>query len=69
LCGKNEVHSILHAPACRSLHARNRAWLAAPPLPDDEGEAIEWHVHELDRLAEDLALLDREIVQDAFRAA
>jgi len=35
-------------------------------LPDDERAAIDRHVRELDRLAEDLALLDREIAQDAI---
>jgi transposase len=34
-------------------------------LPGDERAAIDRHVRELDRLAEDLALLDREIAQDA----
>jgi transposase len=43
-----------------------RAWLAAQPLPDDERAAIDRHVRELDRLAEDLALLDSEIAQDAI---
>ncbi|MCK1293424.1 hypothetical protein IVB35_22665, partial [Bradyrhizobium sp. 30] len=31
-----------------------------------ERAAIDRHVRELDRLAEDLALLDREIAQDAI---
>lgn len=69
---KNEVHSILHAhliPKCPHadlFNARGRAWLAAQSLPDDERAAIDRHVRELDRLAEDLALLDREIAQDAI---
>ena len=69
---KNEVHSILHAhliPKCPHadlFNARGRAWLSAQPLPDDERAAIDRHVRELDRLAEDLALLDREIAQDAI---
>src|SRR4029453_9957346 len=69
---KNEVHSILHAhliPKCPHadlFNARGRAWLAAQSLPDDERAAIARHVRELDRLAEDLALLDREIAQDAI---
>ncbi len=69
---KNEVHSILHAhliPKCPHadlFNARGRAWLAAQQLPDDERAAIDRHVRELDRLAEDLALLDREIAQDAI---
>ncbi|MGE3159731.1 MAG: IS110 family transposase [Xanthobacteraceae bacterium] len=69
---KNEVHSILHAhliPKCPHadlFNGRGRAWLAAQPLPDDERAAIDRHVRELDRLAEDLALLDREIAQGAI---
>ncbi|WGS19183.1 transposase [Bradyrhizobium sp. ISRA463] len=69
---KNEVHSILHAhliPKCPHadlFNARGRTWLAAQQLPDDERAAIDRRVRELDRLAEDLALLDREIAQDAI---
>ena len=69
---KNEVHSILHAhliPKCPHadlFNARGRAWLSAQPLPEDERAAIDRHVRELDRLAEDLALFDREIAQDAI---
>ncbi|WP_246786796.1 IS110 family transposase [Bradyrhizobium sp. USDA 3458] len=69
---KNEVHSILHAhliPKCPHadlFNARGRAWVAAQQLPDDERAAIDQHVRELDRLAEDLALLDREIARDAI---
>lgn len=69
---KNEVHSILHAhliPKCPHadlFNARGRAWLAAHQLPDDERATIDRHVRELDRLAEDLALLEREIAQDAI---
>jgi transposase len=69
---KNEVHSILHAhliPKCPHadlFSGRGRTWLARQPLPDDEHSAVERHIHELDRLAEDLALLDREIAQFAI---
>src|SRR5262249_8230646 len=69
---KNEVHSILHAhliPKCPHadlFNGRGRAWLATQPLPDDERAAIDRHVRELDRLAEDLHLLDREISKDAI---
>ncbi|MCS3764723.1 MULTISPECIES: transposase [Bradyrhizobium] len=40
--------------------------MATQQLPDDERAAIDRHVREFDRLAEDLALLDREIAQDAI---
>lgn len=42
-------------------------WVAAQQLPDDERSAIDRHVPELGRLAEDLALLDREIAHRQFR--
>lgn len=66
---KNEVHAILHAhliPRCPHadlFNQRGRAWLGRQPLPDDEKGAIERHVRELDRLGEDLVLLDREVAQ------
>ena len=69
---KNEVHSILHAhliPRCphADLFSRiGREWLKRQPLPSDETSAIERHVRELDRLGEDLDLLDCEIAQDAL---
>jgi transposase len=68
---KNEVHSILHAhliPKCPHadlFNARGRTWSDAQPLPQDERTAIDRHVRELD-LAEDLAMLDRQIAQDAI---
>ena len=40
--------------------------MARQPLPDDERSAIDRHVRELDRLAEDLDILDREIAHDAL---
>ena len=69
---KNEVHSILHAhliPKCPHadlFNRRGRAWLLRQPLPDDERAAIERHVRELDRLGEDLDLLDREIAESVL---
>jgi transposase len=69
---KNEVHAILHAhliPKCPHadlFNARGRTWLARQPLPDDERSAIDRHVRELDRLADDLDILDCEIAQGAL---
>ena len=63
----NEIHAILAAhlvPPCPHAEPFNRpgrAWLARQALPDDERAAIERHPRELDRLGEDLALLDRAI--------
>ncbi|WP_247520270.1 transposase [Bradyrhizobium sp. 190] len=45
---------------------RRQSWLAAQQLLVDERAAIDRHVRELDRSAEDLAPLDREIAQDAM---
>lgn len=69
---KNEVHAILHAhliPKCPHADLFNRPgrqWLARQRMPDDEREAIDRHLRELDRLGEDLAVLDREIAQGAL---
>jgi len=69
---KNEVHAILHAhliPKCPHadlFNRRGRDWLMHQPVPLDEREAIQRHIRELDRLADDLAVLDREIAQDAL---
>jgi len=64
---KNEIHAVLAAhlvPPCPHAELFNgpgRAWLAKQVLPDDERATIERHLRELDRLGEDLAVLDREI--------
>ena len=69
---KNEVHAILQAhlvPPCphADLFGRlGRSWLGRQELPDDERAAIERHLRELDRLAEDLELLDREIAEEVI---
>src|SRR5512147_2187950 len=66
---KNEVHAILHAhllPRCPHADlfgGRGRTWLERQPLPDDERAAIGRHLRELDRLGEDLVVLDGEIAQ------
>lgn len=72
---KNEVHSILHAyliPRCPHADLFNRlgrAWLLRQPVPEDERGAIERHIRELDRLAEDLAVIDKDIAADALEDA
>jgi transposase len=64
---KNEIHGILAAhlvPPCPHAELFNRpgrTWLARQVLPDDERAAVDRHLRELDRLAEDLAGLDRDI--------
>lgn len=69
---KNEVHAILHAhliPRCPHadlFSGFGRAWLLRQAVPEDERGAIERHIRELDRLTEDLAIIDREIATDAL---
>ncbi|WP_458380489.1 IS110 family RNA-guided transposase [Sinorhizobium medicae] len=69
---KNEVHSILHAhliPKCPHadlFNGRGRDWLKRQPVPEDEQIAIERYVRELDRLGEDLAVLDRQIAESTM---
>ena len=64
---KNEVHSILyaylipHCPHADLFSGVGRAWLSRQPFPDDERIAIERHLRELDRLGEDLTVLDTAI--------
>lgn len=69
---KNIVQSILHAhliprcPAADLFGRKGRAWLAAQPLPLDERLAVERHLRELDRLAEDLAVIERDLAGHAL---
>ena len=48
-------------PTCRLFGRLGRNWLGRQELPADERAAIDRHLRELDRLGEDLAVLDREI--------
>ena len=64
---KNIVQSILHAhlipayPAGNMFGRKGRAWLSAQKLPKDERMAIERHVPEIDRLGEDLKVIQRDL--------
>jgi len=66
---KNIVQSILHAhlipafPAVNMFGRKGRAWLAAQKLPEDEQLAIERHIREIDRLGEDLKVIQRDLAQ------
>jgi transposase len=68
---KNEVHGILQAhlvPQCPHadlFNGRGRAWLEKQVVPEDERAAIHRHIREIDRLGEDLAVLDGDIAKDA----
>jgi transposase len=69
---KNEVHSILyaylipHCPHADLFSGIGRAWLLRQAFPDDEQIAIERHLRELDRLGEDLTVLDTAIADSAL---
>ncbi len=69
---KNIVQSILHAhlvPPCPHADPfghSGRAWLALQVLPEDERQAVERHVRTLDRLLEDLRVVERDIARHAL---
>jgi len=64
---KNEIHSVLAThliPRCTATDPfgkRGRAWLAEQPLPLDERTGVEQRLRELDRLGEDLAVIERAL--------
>lgn len=57
---------IPKCPHADLFNGRGREWLKGQPLPDDERQAIERRVRELDRLGEDLIALDGKIAQGAL---
>ena len=70
---KNEIHSVLSShliprcPATDLFGRKGRAWLSEQPLPLDERVGIEQRLNELDRLGEDLTVIDRgpsEVIND-----
>jgi transposase len=68
---KNRIHSVLHAnliPRYRGeLFSRaGRAWLDAQAVPEDQRLAVRRHLDELDRLATDLAALERALAERAL---
>ena len=64
---KNEIHSVLAThliPRCTATDLfgkRGRRWLTEQPLPMDERVGIEQRLRELDRLGEDLIVIDRAL--------
>jgi hypothetical protein len=72
---KNEIHAVLAAhllpkcPAADVFGKKGRTWLAEQPLPLDERLGVEQRLRQLDRLGEDLAIIDRgmgeAILEDA----
>jgi transposase len=69
---KNIIQSILHAhliPACPAANMfgrKGRTWLSAQHIPEDERLAIERHMREIDRLGEDLKVIQRDLAQHAL---
>jgi transposase len=65
----NQIRAASGIPRCPHadlFNRRGRDWLSRQPLPVDEKATIDRHVRELDRLAEDLDVLDREVAQGAI---
>ena len=59
-------------PGCRHgavLVRRGLAWVPGLSVPDDVRAAIERHLRELDRLGDDLGVLDQEIAESALEDA
>lgn len=68
---KNRIHAVLHANLipryAGTLFAKTgRVWLDAQPVPADQKLSIRRHLDELDRLARDLATLDRTLAEGAL---
>lgn len=69
---KNIVQSILHThliarpPVADLFGKKGWAWLGEQPLPLDERLAVERHLRELDRLAEDLTVIERDLAHHAL---
>lgn len=69
---KNIIQSILYGhlfPSCPHQDLcgpRGRAWLAEQVLPEDERLAVERHLREIDRLGEDLKVIERDLARAAL---
>jgi transposase len=57
------IPSCPHADLCG---ASGRAWLFNQVLPEDERLAVERHLREFDRLAEDLNVIERDLARLAL---
>lgn len=57
------THLVPRCTATDLFGKRGRVWLAAQPLPLDERIGVEQRLRELDRLGEDLAIIDRGLGQ------
>jgi transposase len=68
---KNRIHSVLHAnliPLYKGtlFSKRDRAWLEAQPLAEDQRRVVLRHAGELDRLGAELAQVDKNLAQSAL---
>jgi len=69
------IQSILHAhlipscPATDLFGRKGRAWLAEQGVPEDERLAIDRHLREIDRLGEDLKVIERDLARQALSSA
>ncbi len=69
---KTIIQSILHShliPSCPHADlcgASGRAWLFHQVLPEDEQLAVERHLREFDRLADDLKVIERDLARSAL---
>jgi len=67
----NRIHAVLHANLIPRYEGKlfaktGRVWLDAQPVPADQKLSIRRHLDELDRLAPDLAALDRTLAETAL---
>lgn len=68
---KNRIHAVLHANLIPRYNGKlftgpGRKWLADQPLPADERLAVNRYLAEHDRLANDLAELDKALAAEAL---
>jgi transposase len=69
---RNMIQSILHThliPSCPHADlcgSKGRAWLGEQVLPEDERLAVERHLRELDRLGDDLKVIERDLARAAL---
>jgi transposase len=68
---KNRVHAVLHANLIPRYEGKlfskgGRAWLAGQPLPEDQRQSVLRHLAEHDRVAADLAALDKTLAKGAL---
>ena len=69
------IQSVLHAhlvPPCSHadmLGAKGKSWLKAQWLPEDERLAVDRHVREIERLGDDLKVVERDLAQHALASS